>query len=605
MATEPRHQHLTVSRRQFLGVGATAAAGLALPPPAWVPGAAAYGTTGFAGSLPLRLAMHVHGSWSEGLASWEAQFTQAAATGVDVLYLTDHDNRATALGYLPSVAGITWVRSTTGTLARQAMTASGEAIQVLAESASSTAPASVTMQIEPNPTAFNKLRTSISGQVLEQTITSAVLSNGARYEVVVELSYHPATQGRPAGQYRLIYRFGGWTTGRALENGGLTGVVILPKPASGSVQRLSPETDVAAFWPSMLAYDNAMYGVSFVAKSPRLGAVANVKVASVRFVRNRSTAAAVRADQAALVSTYQPRFGALTPRPTTETSKTLPDMNPFSIPQYFPDYTTLSTNSVTRHHQISAQVHGQGGIISYNHPFGYNGGPLLPLADRIAKRRQLFASMRAVNQYEADILEVGYSLRGNVDTFTHLDLWDTFSRSGIWLTGNGVSDDHAGQHWSTLANGFLTGAWATGRTDAELKAALSSGRAYTYHPGRWAGAELDLLVDGTVPMGSVSVATQASRQLAIWAAGLPAGSSVRVVSGPVDYSGAVDPGTTTVRTLAPSAFTGNVATISVDTTTSRFYRVTVVTSTGAVAAASNPVWLLRTSPPGGIPPARG
>jgi hypothetical protein len=39
----------------------------------------------FTGAHPVRLAMHVHGSWSEQTGSWEAQFTQAVATGTDVL----------------------------------------------------------------------------------------------------------------------------------------------------------------------------------------------------------------------------------------------------------------------------------------------------------------------------------------------------------------------------------------------------------------------------------------------------------------------------------------------------------------------------------------
>ena len=50
-------------------------------------------------------------------------------------------------------------------------------------------------------------------------------------------------------------------------------------------------------------------------------------------------------------------------------------------------------------------------------------------------------------------------------------------------------------------------------------------------------------------------------------ANLPSGGSVQVVSGPVDYSGAQDPGTSVVRTLAPSAFSSGVGTVSVDTST--------------------------------------
>ena len=50
--------------------------------------------------------MHVHGSWSEGTGSWQAQFQQAAANGYDLLYLTDHDIRMLARGYLSSLSGV-------------------------------------------------------------------------------------------------------------------------------------------------------------------------------------------------------------------------------------------------------------------------------------------------------------------------------------------------------------------------------------------------------------------------------------------------------------------------------------------------------------------
>ncbi len=193
------------------------------------------------------------------------------------------------------------------------------------------------------------------------------------------------------------------------------------------------------------------------------------------------------------------------------------------------------------------RVHALGGIISYNHPFGYNMGPLLSAADQSAKRRQLFASMNALHAFGTDILEVGYAVRGQVDAPAHIALWDTFSRNGTFLTGNGVNDDHSGQGWKSIRNGFFTGIWAASRSDAGLAAALRAGRAFTAHLGRYPGGELDMLVDGTVRMGAVSVSTKASRQLAIYAANVPAGATVQLIARPVDYAGRVDPGIWDVR----------------------------------------------------------
>ena len=585
-------------------MGAAAVAGV-LPAPLWLPtaSAAALGPSGFSGGRPLRAAMHVHGSWSEGAGSWEAQFNEAATNGYDLLYMTDHDMRAEAQNYMTSLSGAAWDPVvTSGSFARKSVTTGTGSLRLLAESANSSA-ATVTLPLQAAHQAFNKLRTSISGLTITQKITSATLSGGARYQVVIPLSYHPASGGRPAGQYQLIYRFGG-STSRFLEGNGLTGVVSAPTPAAGSTQTLVPTRDVAALWPDLQAVDNSSYGLSFVGTSPRNTAVCDVRVASMTFARGRTAPAQIIQDQASLIAAYGPRFPSLTARSSVEVSRTLPDMNVFATGPYFPDLSTLSNDSNTYHQQVADQVHARGGLISYNHPFGYETGPLLSAADRDAKRRQVFASMQAVGRFTADILEVGYSLRGQVDTVAHLALWDTFSRAGIFLTGNGVSDDHSGQNWRTLNNGFGTGVWAGSVGDAEMKAALGGGRAFTAHFGRWPNAELDLLVDGSVPMGAVSVSSKASRNLAVWAKNLPAGSAVQVVGGLVDYSGASDPSTWVKSTLTPSAFSGNIASMSVTTTSSRFFRVQVLSSTGAVIGASNPVWLLRSTPPGGVPPAR-
>jgi hypothetical protein len=591
-----------LSRRHFMAA-AGVAAGALVTPSAWLRTEAAAVPNSLTGGTPLRLAMHVHGPWSEGAGSWDAQFAQAAANGFDVLYLSDHDFRAMAMNYATSLNGVPWVPSSSGAFAQKAQTASAGTLRLLAESSSSTGAASVTMAMQEKPFAFNRFRTSIAGLRLVHKVTSARLTNGALYEIVLLLSYHPATGGRPAGQYRLVYRFGG-SAARFTEGNGLTGVVRMPAPAAGSTQTLAPETDVAALWPGMLAIDNCSYLLSFTVRSPRRTAVADVKVASTTFTRSQNSAAAVIANQTALVQTYQPRYPDLMVARTCEVSRTLPDMNPFGIPQWFPDYASLPSDHDGVYRAVVDQVHGMGGLISWNHPFGYNTGPLFSPADATAKRRQLFRDMLAVDAFGVDIMEVGYSLRGNVDTANHIALWDTFSRNGTFLTGNGASDDHGGQGWRTLNNGFATGAWATARTEGAIQAAFAAGRAYTTHIGRWPGGQLDLLVDGTVPMGAVSVSTKASRSLAIWAAALPAGSSVQVVAGPVDYAGQVDPGTAVVRTLAPSAFVGGVATISVDTSASRFFRVQVLGSDGRILGTGNPVWLLRTPPPNGIPAAR-
>jgi hypothetical protein len=94
--------------------------------------------------------------------------------------------------------------------------------------------------------------------------------------------------------------------------------------------------------------------------------------------------------------------------------------------------------------------------------------------------------------------------------------------------------------------------------------------------------------------------------LQVTATKIPAGGSVRVVRGVVDYagSGAPRPNTAVVKSFAPSDFVSGKASMNVDTSSSCFVRTQVVNSAGAVVAVSNPVWLLRSTPPNGIPTAR-
>jgi hypothetical protein len=385
----------------------------------------------------------------------------------------------------------------------------------------------------------------------------------------------------------------------------------MPTPKAGSVQRLQPDRDIAKIWPSMHVADNCLFDVSFVARSPHKGAAANVRVASVTFERTKNTPAAVKQAQLDIIAAYRSRFPSIDVRPSSEFSRQLPDLTGFGIPQYFPHYDTMSADVPTAYRQIVADVQSQGGLVSWNHPFGYDSLPVISADAQVAKRRQVYQTMTELGVYDVDILEVGYVRRGECDAATHLDLWDTFSRAGRFLTGNGVTDDHSGQAWANLYNGFGTAVWADSRSDADVGAALSGGRAFLHHMGRWPGAALDLRVDGKAEMGAAWVGgtmtaggAGSQRLLSVLADALPAGSVVQVVGGPVDRSGSVDPGTQVVSELPAAGFAGGPVDVSVDARKSCFYRVQVLASDGTFIGSSNPVWLLDSDPDDGVPPAR-
>lgn len=205
----------------------------------------------------------------------------------------------------------------------------------------------------------------------------------------------------------------------------------------------------------------------------------------------------------------------------------------------------------------------------------------------------------------ADILEVGYKTRQGVDLTHHLGLWDVLSRNAVFLTGNATSDDHAATNWRGMANNWFTSAWAASTAEADLLAALGAGRAWCASLSGYRGS-MDLLVDGTCPMGSVSVSSVKSRKLAATATQIPAGGSLQVLRGTVDYAGtaAPTPNAQVVATYSAAQLATGSVTLPIDTSSSRFVRTQVRDASGTIVGASNPVWLLRSAPPGGIPRRR-
>jgi hypothetical protein len=592
-----------VSRRSVVGgLGALIGGGFLRP---WSQ-VAATSPTSFTGGRPLLAAMHVHGSPSEQDASWESYGPRGEGL-VDVIFMTDHDYRALADRYWTSLRSVPFRSRFTGSLRQQAATHSGESLHLLAES-STNAAATATLAVDDVTTRiiWDRLRTSIAGQSLGHTFgASPRLTNGARYEIRVTLSKHPAFGSRSAGAFQLWYRFGaGLAVGRHLEGGGLIGVVTRPLPAAGARVTLDLEPDVAALWPDMIAADNGFVMLSFVVTSPSSGAVADIALSRLDFLRTAHDAASIVACQRHIATTYASRYG-LTIHPGIEVGRGVRHMNAFAAPQYIPDQSLNHPATLDEfYRQAVIGTHNRNGLVSWNHPFGANVGPLLSPTQQTARRHDVFADLLAHDLYGSDILEVGYALRGQVDISTHLALWDTFSRRARFLTGNGVNDDHSAKNWRTLSNGFATGIWASSVNHADLMAALVSGRAYTAHAGKWAGGQIDTLVDGAVPMGKASVSSKNSRRIAIFVANLPTGSRVEVVRGPVDFTG-TDPGTVVTDTIAASAFgAGGTVTRTVDTTHPVFVRAQVRNSAGAIVGVANPVWLLHQQPPGGIPPAR-
>lgn len=89
--------------------------------------------------------------------------------------------------------------------------------------------------------------------------------------------------------------------------------------------------------------------------------------------------------------------------------------------------------------------------------------------------------MNAVHAFGADILEVGYAIRGQVDAAAHIALWDTFSRNGTFLLSS-ILDDVVGSGDIELLAALELSACVAADLGDGLRAARLAGAAEE-HPG--------------------------------------------------------------------------------------------------------------------------
>lgn len=635
--------HSGLSRRQFLGgTAATLAAGAILVPPQSRPRVPArLGLRHPArpqdgnGNSAWSNAMHIHSSFSEFGGSMAAHAHQATINGCDTIWWTDHDQRIGAVDYRKTVhftsltqesgapgEGSRWIwqKKTAGALASSAggiVTSpcspndpvAGGALHVSAQ-ASGTGTASVGYFADSHPADLN-YHDSLAGQSLSIDVRPGKGWTRGYLEVLIEGSEQAPAGTLGAGRYDLSYRLApGATAGRASQ--GTLGVVTIPvKPDEWQTITITPQEDVAALWPAFDSRDFAIAGLTLSAVSQ--GDKAGGYFDYLRFDRSISGEAAFQM-QADMMTTVASRYPDVSQQQALEVSGVgvLPHCNWFGPGMTLLDYGAVPSAqwAAELHNTLIPQIHQAGGLVSYNHPYGTGHEPLLSASAQDSLMQQMAVSLLGSNVLGADLLEVGYPSRGGVDLAHHAGLWDVMSRNAIFLTGDGVSDDHVGNNWAGLYTNWVTSTWAPTVGLADQMAALAAGRAWCGSLTKFplpSGAALDLEADGTCPMGSVSLSALTSRQLTVTCTGLPSGGSLQVLQGAVDYAGTASPSpdTTVVASYDAGTLDGNgQATQAVDTSSESFVRTQVLDSAGTVVALSNPVWLLHNTPPGGIPVPR-
>lgn len=589
------------------------------------------------GSRAYSMAMHVHSSFSEQNGSMDSQLFQASENSVDVLWWTDHDARMDGLGYrqvvhftsltdekgAPGQGGTwTWKKVESGPLTSSSGggivenpcspndPVKGGSLHLTAQS-STTATAKYGFYADSLGAGLN-YRDNLTGQSLAVDVLLTSGWTRGYLELLIYSSYHEASGGRPAGIYALSYRFVPPGTPASRVTNGNEGVVTIPVTAASSTNpwdtiTITPSNDIAALWPDLDYRDFALWELTLHAASN--GDTVGGYFDYLRFTRSKSGEVFLQ-QQMEMEAVLAPKYPSVVQRQGLEVSWRLPHLNWFGGAVVIPDYSAqkiYTTTSWTTYLQNNAvpQIHAAGGLVSYNHPYGYDIGSELPLAQQDQMLANVASTLLPTGALGADLLEVGYVRRNGVDLGHHIALWDIMSRNAIFLTGNGTSDDHYGQDWVGILNNWVTSAWATSTSEADLLASLAAGRVWCGSLSAYWGT-LDLLVDGLCPMGSVSVSSLNSRQLVATATKIPVGGSLVVLQGKVDFAGQADLAANThvIASYGAGEVGGGLVATSIDTSVESFVRTQVLDASGRIIGLSNPVWLLRSSPPDGIPAAR-
>ncbi|MET7967167.1 hypothetical protein [Micromonospora sp. NPDC005305] len=546
------------------------------------------------GRRPISMAMHLHASFSEGLASYAAHLDQARRNAVDVLWWTDHDFRVAAHdhrrvvhfdGPEESEGGLawTWKAATEGALTASAADFVAAPADDAGRALRLTATGAGTLWYAGK--AWNWTHTgNISDTTLHLDVLPEAAGPDATLIVEIALSHHPAGAGRPAGQLVLRYRLGAAAATRHRADG-RHGTVDLPAPP-GTWRRhtLNLLADVRRLWPDLVAGDNSLRGLRL---GVQVGSGARGAFVVDRLVFDRARRAGQGGEElrAEVLGGYAGAYPGVTHHRAYEVSM-VRHLNWFGGDQTLPSFPSppYRDNDAGATERMVEFLHGHGGVVCWNHPLD------------VERRESLARLLVERHALGVDLIEIG---REPVDD--HLWAYDVAARNAIPLTAVGVTDDHHGTDWRAGRDRHVTYVWAasTGRDD--LVAALRAGQAWFTDLARYRGA-LDLEIGGRSAMGAVVTTDAADVTVRLRATDLPAGATLEVVTGTVDRAGVTDP--------TPAIGTGRVPwrqlregwhDMPVAPGAGTYLRTQVRGRDGEIIGAGNPVWLLRQAPPRGIP----
>jgi hypothetical protein len=532
---------------------------------------------------PVSMAMHIHGSFSEGGGSMAAHLHQATKHDIDVIWWTDHDFRATASGFRTNVAmtsphepaerrqSWTWEPKTEGSIRGQGHRFDSSGMTVYAGGGSGR------YLIYGN--AFDwTYSTSYYDTKLVLEVTT--LDVDAQNQAVVHIvsSYHPATAGRPAGFYRIDYRFGGPARPPFHEDHGCTGVITIAagNGASGTYT-LDLAADHRRLWPDMVQGDASLWKLSVGVRTR--GGAAEATFANLRFRRTRDTDPM---DGVARLKAIAREYGSVYPKVTQFVASEISlvrHLNAFGGDGALPVYKNAPNfdPSVEADVTMVKWLKSHGATVSINHPLHNITAAMF--IDRVL-RTNAFSGAHAIE----------IACHGRLSS--HLYVLDVLARNAMLLTATGVTDDHSGMNWMSGTR-WVTGVWAPSKSEHDLLVAIRNGRAWIFDPLYWNG-ELDLRVMGRARMGQAMFAARDRLFLQLRATQLPEGGSVHLVVGAADRPGlrSPRPAVSGGRTIRARDFIRGHWAGHLDIGKHGTYtRATIRNAQGRIVGLSNPLWI--------------
>jgi len=342
--------------------------------------------------------------------------------------------------------------------------------------------------------------------------------SGGSFSVAFVLSAQPPSYE----QARLVYAVGGYS-----DTGAPTLLRPFPEKDENGKYRFEISRDAGA---EIGGLDNALCGIEIRLASDKTG-ITELSLRSVDFHRELNFED-VRQEQIKLASSLGEKWG-MTPFVSYEITGAGHHMCVYSTRVPVINYAERGFKVTPQDAIAHARSHGA--IYSYNHPFSEWNYLGLSHEEKLGVIDELAENLIESRVRGASLIEVGFPVnKGDFDEKYHLPLWDKLSLAGVFISGDGDSDNHfATEMGWTEGNNFCS---YIGIKDSELPCeeafirAMKRGSLWFGDPAAMGDIDFG---DDDVPQGSVIVGD--SRSLAISVSGVKRdGKLIRIVDGNAD-----------------------------------------------------------------------